>query len=996
MATPAPYELAVDGARALTVHVLRGTETLSEPWWFEIVVTSPEGQDLERVALGKRAALILRVAENPRAFYGVVSAARLEEVGRDGLRKHVLRIVPRLWLLTRKKRTRIFQRMRVTEIVTSVLGEAGIGVAWKLARAYPPREYCTQYEETDEKFIRRLLAEAGIFFTFFDGGPTDAADVLETVGEVVGAVAGAAGAMGVVPSAVSALGAVPTFIPGDTLVCADDAAAYAPIGPDDPIALAAVSAASAALGAVTSMAGPAGSLVGSAVSAVAGALDAAAPALRFGAFGAEAGTYEPRIARFTLENTVRSSAATFRDYDPDRPLVRLQSTAVSTAPFPPSPFEIAAMAAATAENALSAASSELPTGAASTASAVAGVVGEVVAAAVKTVLPNEVYEHHAPFLFPKWDLAPDDAPLILRQKRRRASVAKGESNAPHLSPGHRFAIVDHPAAEADGEYAVTRVTHEGEPHGSGSDGARRRVYTNTFECVPAVMPFVPARRKRKSVQVALTATVVGPEGDDIHVDSKGQIKVQFHWDREPKPGGETSCWLRVMQPWGGASWGAQFIPRVGMEVVVTFEGGDPDKPLVLGSLYNGTHPTAFLLPKDKTRSGWRTKSSPNAEGFNELSFEDRAGLEQIYLHAQRDLDEAVGRDHDTRIGRDRIRVIGGNLTDDTVGNARYRVAKERREEVGEEYSLDIGKSRRMSIAGGDQERIGGSRTVHVEGALTTHVDGTESKTIGSKKRPAASESFVWGTWAVGADGAINLSADQGITLRCGESVVEVTKEGIKINGKTLALAASKSVTVAGDGPAMTLNDEARIEAKSLNLVSSKASLVLDDDAKLDGKRVLINCKGIEQSTLDPTKPAVETKKLSVKLMDEEGKARANKEYLVTAGGARFEGSTDGSGGIDLDVPKTAEIAQIILYAGERPEGEQFRYRIALEEVPPASEVKGALIRLKNLGYYWGEPGEVLDAAGIDAILAFQRAMKLELTGKLDAATTAKLETTHGH
>ncbi len=139
MATPAPYELAVDGARALTVHVLRGTETLSEPWWFEIVVTSPEGQDLERVALGKRAALILRVAENPRAFYGVVSAARLEEVGRDGLRKHVLRIVPRLWFLTRKKRTRIFQRMRVTEIVTSVLGEAGIGVAWKLARAYPNR-----------------------------------------------------------------------------------------------------------------------------------------------------------------------------------------------------------------------------------------------------------------------------------------------------------------------------------------------------------------------------------------------------------------------------------------------------------------------------------------------------------------------------------------------------------------------------------------------------------------------------------------------------------------------------------------------------------------------------------------------------------------------------------------------------------------------------------------------------------------------------------------
>ncbi|MFO0615669.1 MAG: type VI secretion system tip protein TssI/VgrG [Polyangiaceae bacterium] len=993
MATEAPYELAVDGARSLMVHVLRGTETLSEPWWFEIVVTSPDNQDLERVALGKRAALILRVADSPRAFYGIVSAVRLEEVGRDGLRKHVLRVVPRLWLLTRKKRTRIFQRMRVTDIVTSVLGEAGIGVAWKLARTYPTREYCTQYEETDERFIRRILAEAGIFFTFFDGGPTDAADALATVGEVVGAVAGAAGASGLVPSALSAAAAVPTFIPGDTLVCADDAAAYAPIGPDDPVALAAASAASAALGVATSLAGPAGSLVGSAVSAVAGALGAGAPLLRVGAFAAEAGAYEPRVARFTLENTVRSSAATFRDYDPDRPLVRLQSTAVSTAPFPPSPVEIAAMAAATAENALSAASSALPSGALSTA---AGVVGDVAAAAVKTVLPNEVYEHHAPFLFPKWDLAPDDAPLILRQKRRRASVASGESNAPSLCPGHRFALGDHPAPEVDGEYAVTRVTHAGEPHGSGPDGGRRRVYTNTFECVPASMPYVPARRKRKSVQVALTATVVGPEGDDIHVDARGQIKVQFHWDREPKPNGETSCWLRVMQPWGGASWGAQFIPRVGMEVVVTFEGGDPDKPLVLGSLYNGTHPTAFLLPKDKTRSGWRTKSSPSGEGFNELSFEDRAGLEQIYLHAQRDLDEAVGRDHDTRIGGDRIRVIGGNLTDDTVGSARYRVAKERREEVGEGYSLDIGKSRRLSIGGADQEHVGGSRTTHVEGALTTHVDGTESKTVGSKKRPAASESFVWGTWAVGADGAISLSADQGITLRCGESVVEVTKEGVKINGKQLEIAGSKSVSMAGDGPAITLSDEGRIEAKTLSFVSSKASLVLDEEAKLDGKQVKINCKGIEQSKDDPTKPAVETKKLSVKLLDDAGKPRANKEYLVTAGGARFEGSTDGSGGIDLEVPKTAEVAQIILYAGERPEGEQVRYRIALEDVPPSSEVRGSLIRLRNLGYFWGEPGDVLDAAGIDAILAFQRAVEIELTGALDAATIAKLESTHGH
>jgi Rhs element Vgr protein len=179
-------------------------------------------------------------------------------------------------------------------------------------------------------------------------------------------------------------------------------------------------------------------------------------------------------------------------------------------------------------------------------------------------VPFEVYEHHDPFLFPKWAFAFDESPRILRQKRRRASIAEGESGCSDFSPGHCFELLDHPAPHLDATYVLTCVEHRGELHPTG-EGAWK-VYANTFECAPAAMPYPPPRPKRASVQVMLTATVVGPAGEEIHVDEKGQIRVQFHWDREGRFDDKSSCWIRVMQPWAGAAWGTQFIPRVGREV----------------------------------------------------------------------------------------------------------------------------------------------------------------------------------------------------------------------------------------------------------------------------------------------------------------------------------------------------------------------------------------------------------------------------------------------
>jgi uncharacterized protein involved in type VI secretion and phage assembly len=561
-----PYQLSVDGFPEdhFRVHTFVGKETISEAYFFDVVVTAPFPADaeVERTALGQRATLIWNVGKSPRAFYGVLAGVRHEGVeGAGDFVRLRMRLVPRLWLLKRKKRTRIFQNMRVPDVVTAVLLEAGIAAKWQLLHAYPVREFCTQYEESDYRFVTRLLAEAAIFFYFPEGPPVDAAalaaaSVAGAVGEVadsaVSALAGsAAGAL-----AGSLASAAAPLIPGDTVVCGDDACWYPTIGGDDAGELAAAGAAALLpeVGAAFGGLGDVGGAALGAASVVAGAAIAAtmersAPPLYFLAMLHTANSHADKVTRFSASTSVRANVATFREYDPLRPMVQPMSAAMSTAPFPPTPAEIAASAAYTA--------GALATGAASLAGAAGAALGGVVTAAVGAVdsligqmapASNlEDYEHHDPFLFPKWPFAIDEAPRILRQKRRRASIAEGESGCPALAPGHRFALQDHPANHLDRPYVVTSVEHRAEAQ--PESGGPWSVYRNVFECVPGEVTYVPPRPKRKSVQVSLTATVVGPPGSEIYVDPMGQIKVQFHWNcTRPQSSAGTEASVRAVNP----------------------------------------------------------------------------------------------------------------------------------------------------------------------------------------------------------------------------------------------------------------------------------------------------------------------------------------------------------------------------------------------------------------------------------------------------------------
>jgi type VI secretion system secreted protein VgrG len=252
------------------------------------------------------------------------------------------------------------------------------------------------------------------------------------------------------------------------------------------------------------------------------------------------------------------------------------------------------------------------------------------------------------------------ADLVKRRRATEIDVARATSELTLASPGQRFELTGHPHVELDREWFVVAVRHEGQ--GAGDGGGEGGVeYVNHLELMPADVDWRPRRTQwKRRVHSVLTATVVGPSGEEIHTDVHGRIKVQFHWDREGQKDDHSSCFIRSMQPWAGQGWGFVFLPRIGMEVVVTFVDGDIDRPLVIGSVYNGQNPPPYALPDDKTKSTIKSNSSPGGDGFNELRFEDAAGSEEIFIHAQKDMNEVVLNNHTRDVGADESIHVAGN------------------------------------------------------------------------------------------------------------------------------------------------------------------------------------------------------------------------------------------------------------------------------------------------------------------------------------------------
>lgn len=348
---------------------------------------------------------------------------------------------------------------------------------------------------------------------------------------------------------------------------------------------------------------------------------------------------------------------------------------------------------------------------------------------------------------------------ILDARRANRRTFSGESHVGSISSGTTFKLEKHPHGRFNGQYLVTHCQHSigteqyasGMNHGSG--------HTVTFEAVPSdTLWKAPQTTRRPVVHGPETAIVTGPAGEEIHVDQFARVKIKFHWDRLSELNDHSSCWVRVSQTGG---LGNIIIPRVGHEVLVDFLDGDPDRPIIVGRVFNASHMPIYALPEHKTKAVWRTKRYGNTgsygpaksldtgtPGVNELRFEDKGGSEEVFLHAERDMNVRVRHKETHHVGLDQQIDIG----------------QDRIETVVRDEKVKIGNNRQVEIVKDEMAKIGNN--------LKTEIGTKEERKIGQSLK-------------IKAGTKIEIEAGVEIKLIVGGSSVTLTQGGVKIEGITL-------------------------------------------------------------------------------------------------------------------------------------------------------------------------------------------------------------------
>lgn len=408
---------------------------------------------------------------------------------------------------------------------------------------------------------------------------------------------------------------------------------------------------------------------------------------------------------------------------------------------------------------------------------------------------------------------------------------RGGGNVTGFAPGLRFEVSAPGRDELDGRsFALLRVEHHFRAseatRAAGDDGpaALAEGYANTFECLPVDAPWrPPLATSRPRIHGVQTAVVVAPEGEEIHVDTHGRVKVRFHWDHAAGVRDERrSCWIRVAQAWAGAHWGFSFVPRRGMEVVVQYVEGDPDRPLVVGCVNNGTHPTPWALPEEKTRSGIRTMSTPAGDPscFNELGFDDLAGRELLWLRAQRDLLERVLRDRTSQVGHDDTHTVGGD----------------RKATVTHNDSLTVQETQTTVVGSGD--------------AWEAPAPGAALKVVGQWSAEVSEKICfkVGGVTFTQDAGSLTVSAPLVIRFCVGASELMLTPSAALLSAPAVNVTASGAALsmqegaclTSADGAKVSLTKDAEVRADSAKIFSKNASVKLDADVTIKGGTIKLN------------------------------------------------------------------------------------------------------------------------------------------------------------
>jgi len=529
------------GEDFLLLKEFSASETISELFSFQLTLVHEENTEGliptiidPKQLLGQPVGIkIITPDKISRSFNGVISHWR--QSNRDTrFTYYQAVVVPKVWLLTQRSQSRIFQRLTVEEILKKVF--AGFNVKYELVGTFNRREYCVQYQETDFNFASRLMEEEGIYY-YFEHTGTDHKMILANT-------------------------------PLSHRSC--------PTQSNFPFE--------------ASLPGKAG--------------------------------YISSLFTWEMDYQLQSGKITIWDHNFELPHRKLEADQPSLYPVANnSELEIYQYPGAYAKR-----YTGIDRGGGDQS-------GEL----------QHIFEDNQ-----------QQAELQMQAIDAKYKVATGTSNCCPLTVGHKFDIFNHPAKGTDGQYMLTQITHHSVQNPSLTTGEPiEDPYDNSFSCIPLKTGSTPFRTVRKTpkpiISGSQTAVVVGPAGEEIFTDKYGRIKVQFHWDRDGKYDVGSSCWIRVAQPWAGGNWGTICIPRIGQEVVVEFLEGDPDRPIVVGSVYNPAQMPPYVLPAGADTMGFKSNSTKGGGGHNEMVCIDAKGNEMVRIHAQKDMNTTVLNDRSTTI-----------------------------------------------------------------------------------------------------------------------------------------------------------------------------------------------------------------------------------------------------------------------------------------------------------------------------------------------------------
>ena len=475
------------------------------------------------------------------------------------------------------------------------------------------------------------------------------------------------------------------------------------------------------------------------------------------------------------------------------------------------------------------------------------------------------------------------ARVRLQENLSGQSVVQGESRHRSLATGYTFTLTNYPRGDQNRQYLITGLAYHfkenpqvsaAAPGAPGTEQEEGSFQKFSLAAQPTSLPFTPARVTPKPRTTGpQTAVVVGPAGEEIWTDQYGRIKVQFHWDRLGAMNEESSCWVRVSTSWAGSGFGAISIPRIGHEVVIDFLNGDPDYPIVTGSVYNAANMPPWALPGNATQSGIKTRSSKGgaagdgmksgAGDANALRFEDKKGAEQLWLHAQKDQLTEVENDEDKWVGQDRRKTIDrdettivhrdrtetvdrdekitvhNNRTERVDHDEKISIGDNRREDVGIDETVSIGKNRTKTIGRNEKDKIGNNWSINVGKFKTETIGLAYLQNVGLAKMMNIGAAY---NVNVGAAMIVNVAFTQSTNVLQSRSVTvgkdQDTKVGDNWNqttGKTIRIQAGDAIELVCGESILRMEKDGQISINGNNIDVVGATHI-----GLDAKRIDVN------------------------------------------------------------------------------------------------------------------------------------------------------------